>query len=753
MSEETIDRLEFDLPMNRSSVIKVIGVGGGGSNAVNHMQNMGIKDVNYIICNTDAQALDHSDVSNKVQLGASLTEGMGAGANPETGRDAAIESLNEIQSILETNTKMLFVTAGMGGGTGTGAAPIIAKHSQEMGLLTVGIVTMPFSFEGTARMKQAEEGLRELKKHVDSLIVIKNDKLREVYGNLGFKKGFQMADSVLATAVKAIAEVITSHYGVNIDLKDAKTVLANSGTAIMGSSVADGDNRAKEAIIDALDSPLLNDNQITGAKNVLLLIISGDDNHEITIDEIGVINEHVQSEAGGSANIILGIGQDEELKSGISVTVIATGFEAGSRIIEGKAEEQSRTVIHLDSEIKEDVPEPIVDEKPDPLTTRINQTNSATGKPQQVDLFAMVEEVEATQTNEPEAEADQEIEASNEALEEDTEDFVGDFKDEIHANEVVFELTQNTKTEETQEEPKFEKEPISVPEAETSVELKEPLEEAEEETTFTLEDDFEMNATVGDFKRPEPSQEEEENETSEEEIVAETEETHFSLSDFEDENTSFVISDEIEDSFETEEEMTSEIVANHEEEKTEIDPLNFRIDEVHKIKSGILEPEESHEEEMDKEPISEAEPKPEKVTFTLDDLRDMERKLGAKTPTMVDEEDAEAPQEVEDTADFQVKKISQRELEEKEEMNPIHNKIDIAQSKLVRERTKKFSEFQHTFNSKYTDSKEPAFKRQGIEVQNNGLSDEENLSRLSVNGDGKDLNINSSNSFLHDNVD
>ena len=300
MSEEiTNSDLQFDLPKNRSSVIKVIGVGGGGSNAVNYMKSLGIKDVNYVICNTDAQALETSSVENKIQLGATLTEGLGAGANPEIGKEAAIESLDNVRNILENNTKMLFVTAGMGGGTGTGAAPIIAKLSQEMGLLTVGIVTMPFSFEGGARMTQAEKGIEELRQYVDSLIIIKNDRLREVYGNLGFKKGFQKADEVLATAVKAIAEVITHHYKANIDLKDAKTVLANSGTAIIGSACAGGQQRALNSVEAALDSPLLNDNHIKGAKNVLLLIISGSEEHEVTFDEIAEINEHIQTEAGG----------------------------------------------------------------------------------------------------------------------------------------------------------------------------------------------------------------------------------------------------------------------------------------------------------------------------------------------------------------------------------------------------------------------------------------------------------------------
>jgi len=324
MSNSDFGSISFDLPKNQSNVIKVIGVGGGGSNAINHMFKQGIKGVDFIVCNTDSQALENSAVPNKIQLGVNLTEGLGAGANPEVGQQSAIESIGDIEKMLDSNTKMVFITAGMGGGTGTGAAPVIAQLAKERGILTVGIVTKPFQFEGKVRYEQALLGVEKLRKQVDSLIVINNNKLREVYGNLGFKAGFSKADEVLATASRGIAEVITHHYTQNIDLKDAKTVLSNSGTAIMGSAVASGDNRAKEAIISALDSPLLDDNKISGAKNVLLLIVSG--SNEITIDEIGEINDHIQSEAGFNANIIMGVGEDESLGESIAVTIIATGF-------------------------------------------------------------------------------------------------------------------------------------------------------------------------------------------------------------------------------------------------------------------------------------------------------------------------------------------------------------------------------------------------------------------------------------------
>ena len=348
-SNNEFGNITFDLPKNQSNVIKVIGVGGGGSNAINHMFRQGIIGVDFVVCNTDSQALQTSPVPNKIQLGVCLTEGLGAGAKPEIGQQAALESIEEIEKMLDANTKMVFITAGMGGGTGTGAAPVIAQLAKERGILTVGIVTIPFQFEGKNRSEQAMEGVERLRKQVDSLIVINNNKLREVYGNLGFKAGFSKADEVLATASKGIAEVITNHLTMNIDLKDAKTVLSDSGTAIMGSFVASGVDRAKVAIQSALDSPLLNDNKITGAKNVLLLITFGSD--EITIDEISEINEYIQNEAGHNANIIMGIGEDDKLEESISVTVIATGFniEQQKEII--NAEPQK--IIHsLDGEQK-----------------------------------------------------------------------------------------------------------------------------------------------------------------------------------------------------------------------------------------------------------------------------------------------------------------------------------------------------------------------------------------------------------------
>ena len=357
-TENQFDNIEFILPKNQSNVIKVIGIGGGGSNAINYMYNKGIKGVDYVVCNTDSQALENSPVPNKVQLGIKETEGLGAGADPVIGEKAAIESLDEMRRLLEKNTKMIFITAGMGGGTGTGAAPIISKLAMEMDILTVGIVTMPFVFEGKIRMSHANKGLEKLRSNVDSLIVVNNNKLRDIYGNLGVKEGFSKADEVLATAAKGIAEVITHHYTQNIDLKDAKTVLSKSGNAIMGSYSASGEKRALKAVSNALDSPLLNDNRIDGAQNVLLLIVSG--STEVTIDEIGIINDYIQEKAGNNANIIMGIGDDPNLIDDITVTVIATGFDMKQQD-EILHIEPKKTIFNLDDE--SEITEEFNDEK------------------------------------------------------------------------------------------------------------------------------------------------------------------------------------------------------------------------------------------------------------------------------------------------------------------------------------------------------------------------------------------------------
>jgi len=319
--------IHFDLPKEKSSIIKVIGIGGGGSNAVNYMYSLGIEGVDFIVCNTDAQALANSPVPNKVQLGPSLTQGLGAGANPEIGKQATEESLEEIRRILEVNTKMVFITAGMGGGTGTGGAPIVARICRELGILTVGIVTMPFSYEGRRRMQQAEMGIQNLKEYTDTLLIISNDKLRHQFGNLPFKAAFAKADNILAIAAKCITDVINQHGHINVDFADVCTAMRNGGVAILGSATASGENRAQKAIEMALNSPLLNDNDIHGAKWVLLNITSSEGEYEHTIDEMDIIQSYIQTQAGDQCDVILGVGYDQSLGEQIGVTIIATGFE------------------------------------------------------------------------------------------------------------------------------------------------------------------------------------------------------------------------------------------------------------------------------------------------------------------------------------------------------------------------------------------------------------------------------------------
>lgn len=347
--------LNFDLPKECNSLIKVIGVGGGGSNAVNYMYNQGIKGVDFIVCNTDAQALDYSAVPHKIQLGAALTEGRGAGASPAVGKEAAIESIETVRNILQNEkgkTSMVFVTAGMGGGTGTGAAPIIAKMAKDMGILTVGIITVPFGFEGKKRHFHAEEGVIEMRDAVDTLLIIRNDKLRELFGNLSLKQAFSHADEVLCTAAKGIAEVMTLTGLVNVDMNDVRTVMKDSGVAIMGSGQASGEGRAKRAVDAALESPLLNDSDIFGAKHVLLNITHGEE--ELLMDEVSDITDAIQDRAGQNANVIWGYGQDTRLGDDISVTVIATGWDAKNLddVIPG-IEAQAQVVVDVHTSVEE----------------------------------------------------------------------------------------------------------------------------------------------------------------------------------------------------------------------------------------------------------------------------------------------------------------------------------------------------------------------------------------------------------------
>src|SRR6478672_3988088 len=357
--------IHFDLPKEQSSIIKVIGVGGGGSNAVNHMFSQNIEGVNFIICNTDAQAIAQSRVPNKIQLGPHLTQGLGAGANPSIGRQATEESLEEIKSILEVNTKMAFITAGMGGGTGTGGAPILAKICKDLGILTVGIVTTPFSYEGRKRQLQAEEGISLLKDYVDTLLVISNDKLRHQFGNLKMREAFAKADNVLATAAKCITDVINSTGQINVDFADVCTVMKNGGVAILGNAACSGEDRAQRAIEEALNSPLLNDNEISGAKWILININSSEGEHEFTMDEVDIIQNHLLAQAGDHSDVILGLGYDNTLGDKIGITLIATGFEHRDPFTkpvvpkqEPKKEEKVVMILGDDEPVKKPQPKP-----------------------------------------------------------------------------------------------------------------------------------------------------------------------------------------------------------------------------------------------------------------------------------------------------------------------------------------------------------------------------------------------------------
>ena len=386
--------MQFELPQEENSIIKVIGVGGGGSNAVNHMYRLGIKGVDFIICNTDKQALDKSPVPYKIQLGAQSTKGLGAGSIPDVGRDAALESIDEIKGFLTPNTQMVFITAGLGGGTGTGAAPVIASVAKELGILTVGIVTIPFTFEGKKRRAQAEAGLEEMKKYVDTLLVIGNDKLREIYGNLKMSEAFEHADDVLTGAAKSIAEIISLHMHINVDFNDVKTVMKDSGVAIMGSAVASGEKRAIKAVEQALNSPLLNDNDISGARHVLLNIMSGTD--DIDMDEFGEITDFIQEAAGGTAELITGYGTDASLGDNVSVTIIATGFKSKQTTGFEPMSFKDRKVVNLDEKVIETpvaevVQTTIIDEiqKVEPFVFIKEETQETT---KEINIISTIEE-------------------------------------------------------------------------------------------------------------------------------------------------------------------------------------------------------------------------------------------------------------------------------------------------------------------------------------------------------------------------
>lgn len=635
MSSNNDFGIQFDLPKNQSNVIKVIGVGGGGSNAINHMFNQGIKGVDFVICNTDSQALNSSGVHNKIQLGVNLTEGLGAGANPEIGEKAAIESLDDIKAMLNSNTKMVFITAGMGGGTGTGAAPIIAKMAMELDILTVGIVTTPFQFEGKIRNSQAHSGIEKFRNVVDSLVVINNNKLREVYGNLGFKAGFSKADEVLSTAARGIAEVITHHYTQNIDLRDAKTVLSNSGTAIMGASTAVGENRAKKAITNALDSPLLNNNKISGAKNVLLLIVSG--SQEITIDEIGEINDHIQAEAGHVANIIMGVGEDEALGESISVTIIATGFDVNQqnninniepiKVVHALDDEKLITQDLSDNDIKSNEPidDEIFESKVYDLVEDIEKSNTDA-----MDLIPTTEDIKSI---------DVDFDESFELI--DSDDFI--------INEVnISQDDINDQNIEEQTVLTFDL-PIS--------NSKDQRDETKDFEVFKLEDNI-NDIEVDDYI----------------ELIAVSEsspagEETYTINDH-------IVIEQTDDKFEGQ------------------------------SKIEVVEP----EIEVDKELILK------KVTVK-------ERQISSEPSDTV---------------------------------NPFDNPISKTLRDRVDERRKKMKAFNYKFNTSKIDEyeKEPAYKRQGIELSNSNSKAENQVSRTSISYDeNDDIQVRSNNSFLHDNVD
>ncbi len=694
MSNTEFGDISFDLPKNQSNVIKVIGVGGGGSNAINHMFQLGIKGVDFVICNTDAQALENSTVPNKIQLGVSLTEGLGAGANPEIGEQAAVESFDEIKNMLDVNTKMVFITAGMGGGTGTGAAPVIAKQAKEMDILTVGIVTIPFQFEGRMRNEQAQRGVEKLRSHVDSLIVINNNKLREVYGNLGFKAGFSKADEVLATASRGIAEVITHHYTQNIDLRDAKTVLSNSGTAIMGSASASGANRAQDAIAKALDSPLLNDNKITGAQNVLLLIVSGSE--EITIDEIGEINDHIQAEAGHSANIIMGVGEDEALEGAISVTIIATGFNVEQQ--DEITNTETKKIIHtLEDEQKaeHEFPSnrshagsftelPLPEEKKEPeqpkkivhtLDENLDEVEAPTPKsPQQVVQKQVQQEAKTTEVKQvqPTPAKDPDLYTPPSAYNMDV------FYDEVNPEDFVINDT-NAEVDE--------------------VEVKDD-ENDEEQFMFTF--DFPIN------------QEEEKREQPKAEIPKPG----------------------------VEQTPKQETVKRHVLNTEDAEEPSYEVKNIE-----VNEP-------VEVIPATENAPNGTVKRYSLDDYMEFEQQLENSKP--VKKQESEAPKD--ETIAFEKRTVQPTpKKQEEQDENPFNNPIPEHVVERAAERRAKMKEFNYKFRGNASQieeiEKQPAYKRAGINLDSTNYG-ENKMSRTSLGQDeNNDLQFRRNNSFLHDNVD
>lgn len=696
MSNKEFESIAFDLPKNQSNVIKVIGVGGGGSNAINHMFLQGIKGVDFVICNTDAQALQNSGVPNKIQLGVHLTEGLGAGANPEVGEQSAVESLEEIQRMFGTNTKMVFITAGMGGGTGTGAAPVIAKMAKDLDILTVGIVTMPFQFEGKMRNEQAQKGIENLRAQCDSLIVINNNKLREVYGNLGFKAGFSKADEVLATASRGIAEVITHHYTQNIDLRDAKTVLSNSGTAIMGSSTASGQNRAQDAIRKALDSPLLNDNKITGAKNVLLLIVSG--NQEITIDEIGEINDHIQAEAGHGANIIMGVGEDDSLDESIAVTIIATGFNVEQQ--DEISNTETKRVIHtLEEEpnkggqalkLTTPNPMPVVEKKPEPAPV----VKHTLDLDENVDPLAKFEKGNAAK-----------------------------------------QVQENTEVKEVKQRPLTMADLGIIPTTDVIKNIKVVYDEVLAD--FDTEEDFVIT----------PSQEH--NESVNEEPVQNKQQITLT---FDMPLTEESIEDKVEAKRENQIQFTQP--SNYETPKPKTNPAPESRTQhvkpiVHDLESEIKDFEVKEPVEII--PVSET-TSPGVKRYALDDYEEIDSSMN--TPK---KKQPEAEKEIDAEIVFEKKVVQEMTPGDvDDDLDPMNSSISDILKERADERRRKMKSFNYKFNASKIDEieKTPAYKRQGLDLHDAQHSSDNNVSRTSLDvDDNDDIQLRSNNSFLHDNVD
>ena len=722
MSQE-FESITFDLPKHKSNVIKVIGIGGGGGNAINHMYREGINGVDFVICNTDRQALENSPVPNKIQLGVSLTEGLGAGANPEIGEQAALESLDEIKNLLETNTKMVFITAGMGGGTGTGAAPIIASLSKDLGILTVGIVTIPFKFEGNTRHSQAQKGIDRLRECVDSLIVINNNKLREIYGNLGFKSGFGKADEVLATAAKGIAEVITHHYLQNIDLRDAKTVLSNSGTAIMGASRESGENRAFKAISNALDSPLLNDNKIKGAKNVLLLIVSGTE--EITLDEIGEINDYIQQEAGYNADIIMGVGEDESLGNEISVTVIATGFDLDQQ--DYIVSHETQRIIHsLDGE---------TETKPASLGFDTNQEIRAIEVSEEPVFAETTNELLHEEVTDTEQRIVHTLEFDAEEIEEKTPIVAAPIDQEIFElesneeepieDEAAFESDEHDFAFEfSSEETTFSEEVVS--EEVTSEEISSVSEAIPMEALRAIEVDFEavevietLDFSDEDFTIIDTTELLKNIEVVAEEVLAESDNTYGDMA--------FELPLVVDNQPDTEEQPTT---------------IVFDLNDTFEEEAPKNKVEEAHEVEPVAKKIKTID------AYELDFDADFEQEMTLKTKEEPLQEALSAP-----AAESQAPSSSDTSS------SPYEMSLSETQEILAarkEQRLKVFKEFNHQFNAKTAKIEDfenvPAYKRAGVSFDE--IPSDAKVSRTTLGDDSNgNPQIRSNNSFLHDNVD